>query len=241
MNVYDNETLIYSKSIKVGDKINLSSLNQINDSTKYYLDSDYQVEYTGDFIMTEDLSLHIRNKYTITVVSEYAQNQEISLYQGEELTLPEQTSYVKDDGNTRETYQFVSYSENPTIMPNENKTITANWNVDVKRYFTIQFDLRWYIVYGTTAGCAWKNKPSDMSSFKALEGTTLDLTQYAPTGTAYTTAFHTGKGATFKATSWGLSAWSDYTHAGSGITSYVISSEHATNGTITLYACWEQQ
>lgn len=241
LNVYDNGTLIYSKSIKVGDKINLSSLSQVNDSTRYYLDSDYQVEYTDNFVMNENLSLHIRNKYTISVVSEYSQSQEISLYQGEKLTLPEQKSYVKDDGNTRETYQFVSYSENPTIMPNENKTITANWDVDVKRYFTIQFDLRWYIVFGTTAGCNWKNKPNEISSFKALEGTTLDLTQYAPTGIAYTTAIHTGKGSTFKATSWGLSAWSDYTHAGSGIKSYVISSEHASNGTITLYACWEKQ
>ena len=78
-----------------------------------------------------------------------------------------------------------------------------------------------------------KESPTPIASFKVLEGTTIDLTQYAPTCKAYLTAFPVDA-KTFKATSWGTSAWADYTQGGSGFTSITI-----TENT-TLFACWER-
>ena len=235
VNIYDNNSLIYTKRVKLGEQINLARVDKINETTKFYLDKDYQNEYTGNFIMEEDLSLHIRNKYTLTVLSDYGNSGkfEYSLYQGETVSLPAQGSYIEDDGTqtSNTTYTFSGYSENLTVMPNENKTITANWTVDKKLYYTVSFDLRWYLVFDCTAGSAIHTPPTPIASFKVLEGTTLDLTQYAPTCKAYLTAIPIDP-KNFKATSWGTSPWANYTHGGSGFTSITI-----TKNT-TLYACW---
>lgn len=238
LTIYDNDEVIYSQRVQVGSAIDLSGLKQINSETKYYLDSSYSTEYTGNFVMEDkDLTLHIRNKYTIIVNSQYGNTAsvEYTLYQGEVITLPSQESYVIDDGTqtVQTTYTFEGYSQNITVMPNEDMTITANWTVTEKYYYTVSFDLRWYLVMGCTAGSDMKDKPAPIDSFKVLEGTVVDLTQYAPTCTAYLTAFHIDP-KSFKATSWGTSAWGDYTTGGSGFTSITITAD------TTLYACWER-
>ena len=238
LTIYDNGQIIYSQRIKVGSNIDLTGVNKICDTTKFYLDENYQTEYLGDFIMPDqDLNLHIRNLYTIKISSAYgnAGTVEYNLYQGENISFPTQNSYVVDDGTqtVQTTYTFNGYSEQFSIMPNENKNIVANWSVDEKYYYTVSFDLRWYLVLSCTAGSKMKEAPNPIPSFKVLEGTTIDLTQYAPTCKAYLTAIPVDA-KTFKATSWGTSAWSDYTQGGSGFTSITITSN------TTLYACWER-
>ncbi len=238
LTIFDNDQIIYSQRIKVGTAIDLSNIEKINDTTKFYLDANYQSEYLDEFVMpNQDLVLHIRNCYTLKISSDYgnAGTIEYNLYQGEKIVLPKQDSYIIDDGTqtVQTTYTFNGYSEELSIMPNENTTITANWSVDEKFYYTVSFDLRWYLVFSCTAGSKMKESPAPIASFKVLEGTTIDLTQYAPTCKAYLTAFPVDA-KTFKATSWGTSAWADYTKGGSGFTSITI-----TENT-TLYACWER-
>ena len=238
LNLYDNNVLVYSSRVKEGDDLGISELSYITNTTKYYLDANYSNEYKDVSTMPgNDLTLHIRNKYTITITSQYgdSETKTYSLYQGESFTMPTQSSYVSDDGNTRTTYTFNGFSESLTTVPNCNKTITAKWSVDVKHYYTISYDLRWYIVLGTTAGCSWKSAPPAIASEKLLEGTVIDLTKskYKVTGTAYTTAIHIGSGKKYTSTSWGTSAWKDYTSGGSGFTSYTV------KGNQTLYACWK--
>lgn len=236
LNVYDNNVLVYNSRVKEGDAFDFSSLNT-NTNTRFYLDANYSTLYTGEFVMGEnDVELHIRNKYTINFVSAYGDvlSEAFEYYQGETVSYPARQTYVVDDGNTRTTYTFVNWSENISIMPNSDKTIEANWSIDVKHYYTITYDLRWYIVFGTTAGCAWKTAPTPIASEKFLEGTVINLNQdkYRVSGIAYTTAIHIGSGKKYTATSWGTSAWSDYTSGGKGFTSYTVTQNQ------TLYACW---
>lgn len=238
LTIYDNDEIIFSSRVKVGDNIDFSGLSKINETTKFYLDSNYEHEYTGDFIMPEDdLELHIRNQYKLIISSQYGNNNtyEYTLYQGEIFSLPEQNSYIVDDGTQtlQQTFTFNGWNYQSNIMPNQNLEIKANWTLDEKYYYTVSFDLRWYLVYSCTAGSKMKETPSSIPSFKVLEGTTIDLTNYTPTCTAYLTAISIDP-KNFKATSWGLEAWNDYTKGGSGFTSITI-----TQNT-TLYACWER-
>lgn len=244
LNVYDGETLIKTIRIESGDTIDLSEIPGVNEDTKFYYDALFTRE-VNDFVMPEnDLNIYIRNKYTVTVVSDYGNAGFVySGYQGEALVLPTQTSYVEDDGNVRTTYTFMGWSEEISSVPNRDVTITANWVAETKHYYTISFDLRWYIVFDTVDGSAWKDAPPAIASEKLLEGTVIDLNQdkYKVVGRAYTSAVRPKKYIDwstkeyFKATSWGTSAWADYTKKGSGFTSYTVI------GNQTLYACWEKQ
>lgn len=238
--IYDNGVLIFDEQVNLGEKIDLESLGEkYNSDTLFYLDEDYQNQYEGDFVVNDDLTLHIRNKYTVVIESEFGNvyKQEISLYQGESLQqyIKEQSSYVYDDGTQTEevTYTFNGYDNLLDQMPNQNWTISANWSVDTKYYYTVSFDLRWYLVLGPCyAGTKVVTPAQPIPSFKVLEGTTIDLTQYRPTCIAYRSAIPVDP-TEFVATSWGTSAWSDYTSGGSGVTSIVITAD------TTLYACWE--
>lgn len=244
LNVYDGETLLKTMRIESGDLIDLSDVSGVNNDTKFYYDAEFTRE-VNDFVMPEnDLNIYIRNKYTVTVVSNYGNAGFVYTgYQGEMVTLPTQTSFVEDDGNVKTTYTFAGWSEEVSCVPNRDVTITANWIVETKHYYTVSFDLRWYIVFDTVAGGAWKDAPSAIVSEKLLEGTVIDLNQnkYQVVGRAYTSAVRPGKLVDwstkeyFKATSWGTSAWDDYTKAKSGFTSYTVT------GNQTLYACWEKQ
>lgn len=238
--IYDNGVLIFDEQVNLGEKIDLESLGEkYNSDTLFYLDENYQNQYDGDFVVNDDLTLHIRNKYTIVIESEFGNSyhQEISLYQGESLQqyIKEQSSYAYDDGTQTEevTYTFNGYDNLLDQMPNQNWTVSANWSVDTKYYYTVSFDLRWYLVLGPCyAGTKVATPAQPIPSFKVLEGTTIDLTEYRPTCKAYRTAFPIDP-TEFVATSWGTNAWSDYTSAGSGVTSIVITAD------TTLYACWE--
>lgn len=233
VDVYDNEQLIYTTRVKAGESIDLSQCPMVDEKTKFYSDAGYSNEITDVITPSSDLDLHIRNEYTLSISSAYGNVFEYTgaLYQGESIVLPTQNSYVEDDGNTRTTYTFLGYSENVSVMANKNMTIVANWEVEVKHYYTISFDLRWYLVYSCTAGAKRAQEPAPIEPIKVLEGTVLDLTQYQPTCKAYLTAIKIDA-KNFKATSWGTSAWGDYTRGGSGFTSFEVV------GNQTLYACW---
>ncbi len=247
LTIYDNTSVVFNELIEVGAEVILPTTINYGDTTKWYYDSAYTNEATIPSVMPQnDITLYIRNKYTLTinyvVVSGSSTTNKNTItgsyYQGESVSLPSQTNYVEDDGNTRKSYTFAGYSENLSVMSNINKTIVGTWNLDVKHYYTVSFDLRWYIVLGAAAGSAWKNAPSAIASIKVLEGTVIDLTQskYQVTGVAYTTAIHTSWATknTYKSTTWGTSAWGNYTSGGSGFTSYTVTQNQ------TLYACWKK-
>ena len=69
--IYDNGTLIFDEQVNLGEKIDLESLGEkYNSDTLFYLDENYQNQYEGDFVVNDDLTLHIRNKYTVVIESE---------------------------------------------------------------------------------------------------------------------------------------------------------------------------
>ena len=254
LEVYDNETLIYSKYILAGEDIDLSKVGKITENTKLYLMADFSTLYEGDLKMPEEnLTLYIRNQYTLTITSEYGTvvNSEEKVWQGASISIPSQSTYYDDDYTTRQiTYAFNGYKVNgvsqnvPTVMPNSDTTIVADWAVSTKKYYTISFDTTW------VKPDAWfdnnnnfsgkitcKTPAGTVASLTLLEGTVLDTTPY------YTTAKYAYKAVfieanyDFKVLAWnteGVTNISDGATNGSysKLTNYVVT-ENAT-----LYATW---
>ena len=228
LNVYDNNVLILSLKVQEGKTIDLSQIN-VNSDTLFYLDSNYSTAYSGEFVMGEDdLSLHIRNKYNIVISSAYGNviNEVYSLYQGESIIIPSQESYVVDDGVTQTTYTFLGYNETFSIVPNEDKTVEANWQVTVKHYYTITFKVEWYkpswwITSGNNQKITNNTAPS---SLKVLEGTNVNLSQYgADISVKY--------GITYN---YSVKAWSE----SSGGKGTALTSISNISRNYTLYAVW---
>ncbi|MBR1890695.1 MAG: InlB B-repeat-containing protein, partial [Clostridia bacterium] len=257
ISLYDNGTVVDTLRAVSGDEFDLSALNKVSSTTKFYLDANYTTELTNYVMPEKDLNIYIRNKYNVTYNYYVIENNSLitrntvqTLYQGESFSYPTTAGtafgYIdyRDSSNKlsyRLYYTYAAYKNGNSnalaAMPNYNYELTVTYTTTRKEYYTISYDLRWYIVFGTTAGCDFKTAPTPMASEQFLEGTTINLSQskYQPTCVAYTTAIHIGGGSKFKATSWGTSAWSNYTHGGSGFTSYTVT------GNQTLYACWERQ
>ena len=186
----------------------------------------------------ENLKLFVRNKYTLNVISEYGEvlNTIISVYQGESYTLTSQSSYVYDNGDIRIDYTFNGYISSLDInyiMPNKNMTITADWVVLEREYFTVSFDTRWYIPIGWVSEGILVSAPTEVKSVKVLQGEDLDLTQFISTTQRKYTRI--SKTYTWKTESWGLEPFSDISTK-SGITKL-----ENVQSDITLYACWHKQ
>ncbi len=244
LSIYDNDNLIYSIYLPSGKDIDLSGLSNINENTKFYLDSGYMNVFNGSLIMPEyDLSLHVRNKYTLSIKSEFGNAIEsiTTFWQGQSFTVPTQEDYYVDDGTRtqRDFYFFRGYSVNgvicdiPSIMPNQNTEIVAVWEKETKFYYTVSFDMRWYKVDGCGPAHKLKVEADPIAPIVLLEGSVLDLSIYQPTCIAQKTLIYNN--VTYKATSWGTSAWANGTKGGSGVTSIEITSN------TTLYACWQEQ
>jgi len=245
LNVYDNGTLHTTLRVKSGDAIDMSQFDFVNADSEFYYDAEYTSPVTEFVMPTNDMDIYVANKHTVTITSAYGDFgvKTYTDYQGASITMPELKSFEIDDGNTKTTYTFLGYSQNITEIPDQDITITANWSVEVKHYCTIVFDVRQYRTSAMVAGYSWKTSASfTPASLYLLEGETINLatSAYQPTCKGYLTAVPIDL-KTFKATSWGLSAWSNGTSGGSGITSYTVNANDAKNGVITLYACWEKQ
>ena len=238
LSIYDEDELIYSARIKSGESIILPEHEKLKIDTKYYLDNEYLYEYEISVMPDENLKLFVRNKYTLNVISEYGEvlNTIISVYQGESYTLTSQSSYVYDNGDIRIDYTFNGYISSLDInyiMPNENMTITADWVVLEREYFTVSFDTRWYIPIGWVSEGILVSAPTEVKSVKVLQGEDLDLTQFVSiTQRKYT---RISKTYTWKTESWGLEPFSDISTK-SGVTKL-----ENVQSDITLYACWHKQ
>ncbi len=242
--LYNNNNLIHSIYLPEGEEIDLSEIELVNNTTKFYLDANFENEFTGKLIMSnKPLTLYIRNKFTVTYKSQFGNmlDETIEYYQGENLSLQSQATHYVDDAQvtTRNYYYFGGWEINgivtstlPTIMPDENLVIIAVWTNET--YYKISYDLRWF---WPDASCALGSKfitpPPTIEDEWILSGTTLDLTQqkYRVSGVVKKSAFN-NKG-TYTSTSWGTSAWGNYS-AGKGFTSIVIDKP------LTLYACWQE-
>ena len=245
VNIYENGEIVETLRVKAGDEIDPYKCSKVDANTKFYTDENCTIEFTDWTMPLNDVNIYIKNQYTVTLTTKHngetVGTATYTGYSGDDFVMPSAESYVVDDGNTRTTYTFNGYSQSVSSILYENIEIVADWSVDIKHYYTISFDLRWYLVYGCTAGSeiASGYEPTPIDSLKVLEGTILDLTQYAPTCKAYETdvkwLFGVDLKKNYKATSWGTSAWSDYTKGGSGFTSFTVT------GNQTLYACWEKQ
>ena len=146
LNIYDGDQLLTTLRVKAGDVIDLSTLSNVSDTTKFYYEKEFKNQMV-DFTMPDnDLNIYIRNMYKVTFTSLYGNTSTVtySLYQGESITkLPAQSSYVYDDGTqtVQTTYTFNGYNVTTNVMPNHDVTFEADWTVTEKKYYTITFDI----------------------------------------------------------------------------------------------------
>ena len=188
LNIFDNGQKILSKRLLENDDISLTSNNKFNETTKYYIDSSYCIEFTNMIMPNHDLNLYIRNLYNFTISSQYGEivNINTDYYQSEIISLPQQYSYYYDDGTQTERiiYSFEGYyiddmiieDINNFVMPNKNIEVVAKWIITIKEYFTVTFSK------DTNVISAYKDSiVFPVNSIKVLEGETLNLSQYIPT------------------------------------------------------------
>ena len=248
--LYDGDELLYSVYLSSGKEIDLAGIDKIKDDTKLYLDANFNDEFTGSLIMPDyNLNLFVRNQYTLSVKSAYGEvcDYSMSIWQGSAINIASQNSYYIDDGTQtkRDIFTFGGYNINGIIendysavetrMPNIDYSVECVWDAETKLYYTVSFDLRWYEVFGCTAGAKQHTAATPIDPIRVLEDTELDLTVYQPTCKGYLTAIKIDP-KTFKATSWGTSPWKNgvASNTGKGFRSIVIT------GDTTLYACWER-
>ena len=127
---------------------------------------------------------------------------------------------VLDDGTKtkQETYTFVGFDMDLSVMPNEDTTINVVWNYDVKYYYDVTFSKDNNVV------SAYKSHIEfPVTSLRVLEGTVVDLSQYKATW-VYTSGF--GVWWHYNFNGWSTSK------GGANIT------EIAITGNTTVYANW---
>jgi len=127
----------------VGENIVINNSN-VKSTTKFYLDSSFNTEYTLASMPDGDLTLYIRNQYTITFnVNGGNAVSSITAYEGEVVTLPSATrdttgsykGYVASKVKYRwiiTTYTFAGWTLNgekctSVTVPSGDVTLTANW------------------------------------------------------------------------------------------------------------------
>ena len=254
ISIYDNGELVYQHLYAAGEVISLPQNVMVNSDTQWYTDAGFTTLASYNGIMPdEDVVLHIRNKYTLTINyygltnKQYSLTQSVqSLYQGEYFSLPAQNNGIIEFGSGSSYYRmvhtFVGYKANgqalaSNVMPNHSQEVSSSLNS--QKQFKVTFDTRLFKPSDWVAGGHWaKANDGGTVSFTPAdeyinEGETLNLNQdkYKPCIYGYQTAVNINK-LKYVATSWGTSVWADKTKGGSGVTSIAI------NGSITLYACW---
>jgi len=142
LKVIDNGTVVFNEYIGEGTNIELSGFTMDN-YTKYYLTQDYTNEYTIGKMPSNDLTLYVRNRYSLNIVSAYGDIYDTTsyFYQGETYSLPSQSNYVVDNGSTRVTYTFNGWEGKTDVMPNSNLRVVASWSSSTKYYYTVTFSL----------------------------------------------------------------------------------------------------
>jgi len=254
LEVYDNGQVIYSRYIISGRAIDLSKVGKVNANTKFYLASNYTTLYEGDFTMPEEnLALHIRNQYTLTIKSEYGNvvDSTATYWQGVSISVPSQSTIVDDDYSTRQiTYTFNGYRINgiigtlPSVMPNSNTSIEASWTVTKKVYYTVSFVTQWTKPdewmdnnNSFTGKITCKTAPGTIAPVKVLEGTNFDPSGYTTTAKYTYQAAFIPANYDFKILAWNTTGVVNISNGATNgnydkITSYTITDN------VTFYPTW---
>ena len=246
--IMDGDTVLYSGQQVIGQEIVLPNNVNIVDSTLWYTDKALSKSYGELNIMpNEDLTLYICNKFELTI--EYSQFkkgrrytivEKHKVYQNTDIAsyIPAQVSGEYDDGTQTKCvyYNFTGWDNSTRIMPNGDMKITANWQLDTKYYYTITFDTS-----NKPDGRDFSIAPTTPESVRQLEGTTLDLNdaKYQPTCQTSRWIVISTKYYNYIADGWSYT--SSESTSGGGQKSFVIDSNRAVNGVITLYPCWLAQ
>ena len=247
LKIYDGDTLLYSGNQVCGQEIVMPNNVRIEENTLWYIDKSLTVPYGKlDIMPNEDLTIYICNQFELTI--EYSQfrngrrnivSETHKVYQNADISsyFPSQISGSYDDGTETKCiyYTFVGWDDTRRIMPNGDITISANWTMDTKYYFTINFDTS-----NKPDGRDFYVAPTTPESIRWLDGTTLTLTdeKYKPTCQTRRWLF----GYTYyNYVADGWSYTSSTSTSGGGQSSIVINSAYAENGVITLYPCWKSK
>ena len=255
LQLYDNGQLIYSRYILPGKIIDLSGVGKVNETTKFYLAENYTTLYEGEFIMPEEnLVLHIRNMYSLTVYSQYGTfiDSTTSVWQGTALAIPSQTTVVDDDFKTRQiTYTFNGYKIDgtygtvPAFMPNSDIEVVADWTVTEKKYYTVSFDVTWVKPqeWNDANSSLWGkitlvSAPTPVAPQLVLEGTNYDPSGFTSTAVyKYKAAGIFELSYKFKILTWNTGGPRSITNGASN-SKYTPLTSVPITGNTTLYGSW---
>ncbi len=142
------ETLVAEHRIFVGDKIEFLANELLKNDTKFYLESAYENEYVLASMPDQDLTLYIRNKYTISFNANGGNGvASVSAYEGEKVSLGG-TSKGKTGYYTGKYHAFKGYEWKITsysfsrwtldgqtfngVMTDHDITLVASYNESVE-------------------------------------------------------------------------------------------------------------
>ena len=210
-------------------------------------------EYPNNEIAVEakmaDLYYHMRGTYGRRYMEAHA------LSSDEYTALAFDGGYYDDGTETsREVYDFQGWLYNGgtttyTVIPNTNMVIMADWEVDTLYYYEVSFNVSWVkpgswqdnnsSLLGKITKVKAATKPSN--SFRVLEGTVIDLSQYK----AQCTYKYTGAWIT-KTYEFDVAYWSDqksgqlyYNNGVFENEDYTQNSPYEIKDDVTFYAVWK--
>ncbi len=208
LTILDESKTLYEGYFVEGDVIDILSLVAYKDTTRWYDDYDATAttRYTNEILTVDlpttmprgnDLSLYVRNKYTITYTSNFGDKKTYTQtdYQGEPISLPTQTSYEnivykeeKDsDGNKipnyLSTFVYEGYTLStdssvavPSVIPSKNATYAAKWSNITTSYVKVTFSSPWVKPSAWWFGCSQEVAPRGTLVRYVLNGSTLNNT-----------------------------------------------------------------
>lgn len=178
LTIIDNGNEILRKSFAKGNAITLPSSIKVDENTQWFFDQEFtQPASLPDIMGEDDVTLYIRNKYTLT----YTYYEEVngvhtkktessSLYQGQTFNLPTLTNYELDydldrngEKDTLIAYFFDGYNFNgqkvngQITIANSDMNITANLSTQEEKWYKINLVYEWAVPSGTI-GSSWIEK-----------------------------------------------------------------------------------
>lgn len=237
--------VIYSNKVEELTQFDLTVFDCFNQTTKVYSSADFdESKLVTDFTVKENTTWYLRNKFKVTVKSDYttlngqAYFEEYELYENSTLNLQSYSFFSKDNQTFTTDYQFLGYNFNGSIIsagevvtPNGDCTYEASWKVT--EWCLVKFDVCWarpsgWINNGTKKSMSSVYNTNGTNQVRIERGTSLDFSKYYATAT-----YKYGLSYDFKTVAWGNNAENLNIKSYNGASSLVI------NSNCTLKPIWK--
>ena len=169
---------IYDEVVVSGTVIDMATFDAYNDSTLVYTSANFDESTKVDnFTVSADSTWYLRNKFSVTVSSQYtssltdAYSQTYELYEGSSVALPQYAMLSKDFGSYTSEYTFGGYKLGKTTITTKI-ALTPNGNCE---YVAIWTETQWCtVIFDNTAWVqpsSWKFGTYNGDNFSSVSNT----------------------------------------------------------------------